>query len=286
VDRILASWAALASHFIGDCFDLARPYIDKAYDGLDPLVRFVAAQLYIDCHLSSESVLLLVREQKEWDADIIARSVLEGSLKLTYLLEGTAEEGKAKAHEYWYVLPLFHTIRRSERARQLLDAVLNPDGPEWQPFRALLVESAEVAEVRARFSRKERQSLEEKWSFSGLCRAFAQTGQSERGNLAHLAHGYGMSSHLLHKDADGIGMVWDRYGRDPGRQNAAKLGHTARLVAEICAFSQLRLFALLRACKQSTEAMKGLEDRYAESLFTELKKASSQFIDVEYGART
>lgn len=41
-----------------------------------------------------------------------------------------------------------------------------------------------------------------------------------------------MSSHLLHKDADGIGMVWDRYGRDSVRQSAAKLGQSARVVSD------------------------------------------------------
>jgi hypothetical protein len=271
---------------MGECFDVAKPYIDQAYDGFDPFVRFVAAQLYIDCHLSSESVLFLVREQKEWDADVIARSVMEGSLKLTYMLEGSAEGAKAKADEYWNVLPLFHAIKRFERARQLLDALPNPDAAEWQPFRDLMVEDAEVSAIRARFSRQDRQVLEEKWSFSGLCRNFAKSEISERRNLAHLAHGYGMSSHLLHKDADGVGMVWERHRREPDRQDAARLGHSARLVSDVCAFSQLRLFSLLRACGQPTQGIKSVEDRYTDNLFSELKKANSQFIGVEYATRS
>lgn len=286
MNRIFSSWAGLASHFIGECFDFAKPYIDHAYDGFDPLVRFVAAQLYIDCHLSSESVLLLVREQKERDADVIARAVMEGSLKLTYMLEGSAKEAKAKAHDYWHVLPLFHAMKHSERAKQLLEALPNPAAPEWQPFRDLIVEDAGIAEIRARFSRQDRQALEERWSFSGLCRAFAKSEKSERRKLAHLAHGYGMSSHLLHKDADGIGMVWDRYRREPHRQDAAKLGHSARLISDICAFSQLRLFSLLRACGQPTQGLKSLEERYTDNLFSELKKANSQSIGVEYETRT
>lgn len=286
MDRIFGSWAGLASHFIEDCFDLAKPYLDQAYDGLDPLVRFVAAQLYIDCHLSSESVLLLVREKREWDADVIARSVMEGSLKLTYMLDGSAEEVKAKADEYWNVLPLFRAIKHSERAKSFLDSLPNSNASEWQPFHDLLVEDAEVVELRARFSRQDRQALEEKWSFSGLCRTFARSENSERRNLAHLAHGYGMSSHLLHKDADGVGMVWDRYRRETLRQDAARLGHSARLVSDVCAFSQLRLFSLLRACGQPTQGIKSLEERYTDNLFSELKKAESQFMDVEYETRT
>jgi hypothetical protein len=91
-----------------------------------------------------------------------------------------------------------------------------------------------------------------------------------------------MSSHLLHKDADGIGMVWDRFRREPHRQVAAKLGHSARLVSDVCAFAQLRLFSLLRACGQPTQQVISIEHRYVDSLFSELRKAGRQFIDVEY----
>jgi hypothetical protein len=265
---------------------LAKPYIDDGYEGFDPLVRFVTAQLYIDCHLSSESVLLLVRAQKEWDADVIARSVMEGSLKYTYMLEGKPEEIRAKVHEYWTLLPRFYAIKHSDRAKQLLEVLPNPKDPEWQSFRDLIVEDSEIAEARTQFSRQERQTLEERWSFSGLCRAFAKSENSERRKLAHLAHGYGMSSHLLHKDADAIGMVWERHRREPHRQDAVRLGHSARLVSDVCAFAQLRLFCLLRACGQPTKGITDIEKRYAVSLFSELKKASRQFINVEYEGRT
>jgi hypothetical protein len=92
MESVFKSWSGLASHFIGECFDLAKPFIDSGYQKLDPLVRFVAAQLFIDCHLSSESVLLLIREQKEWDADLIVRSVMEGSLKFSYMMDGSVDE--------------------------------------------------------------------------------------------------------------------------------------------------------------------------------------------------
>jgi hypothetical protein len=104
--------------------------------------------------------------------------------------------------------------------------------------------------------------------------------------FAHLAHGYGMSSHLLHKDADGVGMVWERYGRDFERQTAVKLGHSARVVSDVCTFAQLRLFMLLRACNQPTQALREIEDRYAVTLFSELTKANHMFTEAEYSKRT
>lgn len=282
MEKIFGTWAGLASHLIGDYFDYAKPFINDDYAGLDPLVRFVTAQLLIDCHLSSESILLLIREQKEWDADIIARALTEGSLKFTYMLDGSPTETKTKVTEYWELLPEFYAIKHSERAKRLLEEVPNPESPEWQPFRDLIIDDEHIQKIRTLYSRQERQALEEKWSFAGICRTFSLSNNSGLKLLSHLAHGYGMSSHLLHKDADGIGMVWERYTRPPEKQAAVKMGHAARIVSDVCSFSKLRLYSLLRACQQPTGIIHEIEGRYS-LLFAELKKANQAFNDIEYG---
>ncbi|BBA69301.1 hypothetical protein [Geobacter sulfurreducens] len=282
MERIFKSWSGLASHFIGECFDVAKPFIDERYSGLDPLIRFVAAQLYIDCHLSSESILLLIREQKEWDTDLVARSVMEGSLKFTYMLQGEPPDIGRKVDEYWNILPQFASIKHSERAVRFLQEVPDPDNPNWLPFKELILDEPMITAIRSKYSRQERQSLEESWSFTGICRAFAKSDNLGLKLFANLAHGYGMSSHLIHKDADGIGMVWDRFRRDPERQTAVKLGHSARVVSDVCTFAKLRLFSLLRACQQPTDSIGTIEQRYQELLFDELAKAGKQFTDIEY----
>lgn len=286
MERLLQSWAGLASHFIGECFDQAKPYIDKNFTGLEPLVRFVTAQLYIDCHLSSESVLILILNQKEWDADLITRAVLEGSIKLVYMLHGDTEEKLHKTNEFWNVLPLFSSIRHSERLQRLVAALKDPKDPQWLPYHDLIISEKQVSEIRAKYSATDRKRLEESWSFSGISRYFATSQDPGLNKLAHLAHGYGMSSHLLHKDADGVGMVWERYGRDAEAQNAVKLSHSARVVSDICSFATLRLFSVLRAADQSTEFIADLEQKYRPLLFDELSKASLHFTRIEYGART
>lgn len=283
MDRVFRSWAGLASHFIGECFDCAAPFIDEAYAGLDPLVRFVSAQLFIDCHLSSESVLLLVHAQKEWDADLVSRSIMEGSLKFTFMLGGTPEEVKAKVEEFWHLLPQFSAVKRSERARHFLEEIDDPHNPQWKPIHELIMDTEDIKCFREKYPRKQRQMLEEKWSFSGICKAFAQSGDEGLRKFVHLAHGYGMSSHLLHKDADGVAMVWERYRRQPDRQAAVKLAHASRVVSDVCSFASLRLSSLLRACGRRTDEVTRIRDRYAEPLFAELAKAGRRFTTVEYG---
>jgi hypothetical protein len=256
--------------------------LEEGHAGLPPLARFVCAQLFIDCNLSSESVLLLIRAEKEWDADLIARSVLEGSFKFTYMLQGAHTEIEEKANEFWNVLPLFYAIRHGENVKKMFEHLPDPNAPEWRPFQDLRISDDEVAATRVRYSRSERQALEEKWSFVGLCRGFAASDNPGLKAFAGLSHGYTMSSHLLHKDADGVGMVWERYGRSPERQLAVRMGHSARVVSDVCAFAKLRLFSLVKACGGSRDALNAIESRY-QHLDGALTAAIARFNEVEYG---
>jgi hypothetical protein len=281
LDACRLGWTSVASQLVGEYFDLAKPYIDKGYAGLNPHVRFVNAQLFIDCALTSESVLLLVRAGKEWDADLIARSVVEGSLKYVYMMSGTPSEMFRKATEYWNTLPAFASVRRSERARAILASVPNPDDIQWRPFRDLVISAADVDAARKKTNHCDRKDLERQWSFSGIVRHFVASGRPELMMFAQLAHGYANSSHLIHKDGDGVGMVWDRYRREPERHDAISLAHAARLVSDVCSFGNLRLLYLLRACSASRTGIDEIDGRY-ERLFVDLDRAHQLFNEVEY----
>lgn len=282
MERILSTWAGLASHFIGECFDVAKPYLDKDFVEIDPYVRFVSSQLFIDCHLSSESSILLVQAAKEWDADIINRSVTEGTIKYVFMMSGDESETKQKAYEFWDQLPSYASIRHHDRALSFLTLVDNPDAPEWLPLKALLLSQVDIDSIRGGSNKKERNLLDQKWSFSEMTKSFAQSDSPGLKHLSHLAHGYGMSSHLIHKDGDGVGMVWERYGRSEKDQYAVKLGHCSRIISDICSFAKLRLFQLLKFCKKDTSVVRDIELRYS-LLFNELEKAGKHFTEVEYG---
>jgi hypothetical protein len=91
-----------------------------------------------------------------------------------------------------------------------------------------------------------------------------------------------MNSHNLHKDSDGVGMIADRFHREPERKNAATLGHFSRLLSDICVFSKLRLWGLLFFCQQDLKAIRTIDESYKE-FFEELHAASAYFTKVEYG---
>ncbi|MDI3325395.1 DUF5677 domain-containing protein [Pontibacterium granulatum] len=281
----LEKWTSLASHFIGEHFDNCKALLDKDYDGLHPQVRFVSTQLYLSCHFSSESSLILLREGREWDADIISRSVIEGTVKYIYMLQGNDGEKLTRSIEYWERLPNYAAIKRSSRAESFLLDIEESDSLEWQAIRDLVLSDSEIEAYRAGSNTKERKLLEQKWSFSQIIKNYANDSEEGLEYLAHLAHDYGMSSHLIHKDGDGVGMIWERSQREAERLNAVKIAHIAKSISDLCTFSEIRSIYLHKSCNLDYSFVRALKDSY-HALFLELQQATESFVEKEYGTET
>lgn len=125
------NWANLASHFIGEHFDKCRPLLEADGSHINPFVRFVSTQLYLSCHFSSESSLILVGQGQEWDADIINRTIVEGVVKYIFMLQGTGEDKLNKAIEFWETLPDYSSIKRSKLTATNRTAILVARFNSW-----------------------------------------------------------------------------------------------------------------------------------------------------------
>lgn len=274
-------WVVMASHFIGECFDNCKHLLDKDNGTLEASVRFITTQLYIDCHFSSESSLILIQEGQEWDADIINRTIIEGTVKYIYMISCNDKKQHERANEYSHLLPNFSAIRRHERAKKFLDELENNNGLSWKVIEEQLLTEEQIIEYRSGLNRKERKAIEQKWSFSEIVNEFATSKEEGLELLAHLTYNYRMSNHLIHKDSEGVAVVWDSCTRDSSRQIAMKLGHSARMISDVCVLTQLRSMYLLKACGEKDDVFSALESKYSQ-FFNELTKASEYFNEIEY----
>ena len=281
MEEQLHKWTSLASHYIGEHFDHCKPYLDMDYDGLHPMLRFVSTQLYLSCHFSSQSSLILLREGQEWDANIINRSIIEGVVKYVYMLQGSDEEKLNKVKEYWEILPDYAAVKRSDRAHRFLSSADGYGAPEWRPIEDLALDDSKIDTLRRGSNKKSRKQLEHSWSFTEILNSFAKGTDKRMLPLTHLAYNYGMSSHLVHKDGDGVGMVWERCTRDIERQNSVKLGHIARSISDICTFADMRSLFLMETCNQDKSFIEDLKESYAE-LFDSIERSVEYFNKTEY----
>lgn len=280
-DLKINAWTSHASHFIGNCFDLSLPFLDRNSNHLDPLVRFVLAQLYISCLQTADSILVLLREQKEWDASILERVLTEGCIKFSFIAHGSEQEIRVKAEEYWITLPDTFEASRQTRAETLLGVV----GEEnFKPIRELLLTEEELIKIKSKLTKDAQKILQQKWSFSELIKYFSNHISPEFQMFKALSFGYGLGSHLIHKDAVGIGMEWERTQRPKREREAVALAHMARLVSSASCWPWINTMFLLKICEKDLSQLKSLKTEYS-ALFEELELANHEFEQIEYGTR-
>jgi hypothetical protein len=277
----LLAWSSEASRIVGDIFDEAsRRFTEECFPNRNEGVTLW--QLQASSHTSGESVLLLVGNVRLWDADVLVRSVVEGSLKFTFLLIGDETERKQKLHEFADVLFEMSALKRNSRLEEILKVLQDPNADEWRPFREMLLSPGSIAALKTKYPRDVRRAVEQRWSFGAICSALRRSGTPGLSQLGHMMFNYGMSSHIAHQDSVGIGMVWERNGRSQERRDAVELAHGARLITDVCMMSWLRARMLFTRCNLDVSLLKPLYER-VNDLHRRTKPAMIHFDSVEYG---
>jgi len=279
----LVRWSSQRSFVLGEAFDLCRAIFstDRAEDSKP---GFVLAQLALSCHLTSESALLLVSNVRVWDADILVRSVVEGTLKFAYLGSGTDDARAEKTKEYWDVLPDISRLKRHQRVDRFLAVVDNPEADEWRPLRDLRRDQGEFEELQGAYPKKLRQPIEQRWSFAEIGQALSRDDPGSGFDLLkHFLFNYGMASHLAHQDADAVGMVWERFQREPDRYEAVQVAHGARTISDLLVMAMVRTLVLHKVFQRERKPVRELFDQH-NGLLEEMHAAQAEWHEIEYGA--
>lgn len=280
----LLRWSSEMSFWIASIIDICRPALGP--DGtLDRQTKLVFWQLIASCHSTSESALLLVGNGRLWDADVLVRSVVEGTLKFVFLTLGNDLERARKLKEFDDDFAAFGQLKRHQRIEKFLGVVENPGADEWRPLRDLLLKPKNLAELKQKYPKQTRQRVDQKWSISEICASLSLSGIQGINLLGHLLFNYGMSSHVAHQDIDGIGMVWDRNGRETRRREAVELAHGGRLVSDISVMAWLRAHALFELTGLDRTPPNALNQKL-KTLHNETAKAQKHFNEIEYGNKS
>jgi len=245
-----------------------------------PLEHRTVGALLSACARSSESVLLLCAYGQLWDADVVGRSVVEGSLKLVYLLQ--SQETFQQRHQE-YAVDLFDiaSLKDHRKGLDLLAVVKDSASREWLPIQEMLLSDEEAAVIQLKFPQPQRRALETKWGFAGLIGQLSQSSDPDFAHVAALCHGYSMSSHTLHADVIGVSVVMERERRSQERKELVHLSHLRRLINDQLLFLWVRLIAGYRFVGESIEPLIKAKKRIDEldSLYGGIVE---KWMDVEY----
>jgi hypothetical protein len=235
------------------------------------------------CLRGTDSALYLVHGLRLWDAELVLRSVLEGTLKFGYVLESPATL-TIRCVEYSDTLPSIAKLRWHDKATAALTAVRNPHADEWQPFRELLLPEEEVERTRAAYPRKMRAEVEGRWGFTALVNAVSKQGGAFGPGAKSVLHSYSVASHLQHMSCEGVDLPFERDTRPQARREAIELAHAARLVSDCFHYTFHRVGAVLRFFGRPTDQLEDVRARH-QPLLAELKEAGVEWTRIEYPQR-
>jgi hypothetical protein len=245
MDPRILLWTGKASQVLGDLVDRTIPILDGSdVDRADWVVR----QLFMMAHTSSEGALYLIRVERAWGAEMLVRSIAEGTAKLAFIELANESVRAGRAHDFWDVGLDLASLADDRRIKEFFVAF--PDAATdamWRPYREMLLTDERRAELEAQYPPKFRQGHNRQWSFRKVLETLGSEGHRIFGQFARGPFWYSIPSHILHADAFAVGAAWDRFhNRTEEQRLALELAHAARLISDLLLFGYMRLYAVAR----------------------------------------
>ncbi len=248
--------------------------------------RWSTAELETISHLltasarSSESAILLTAYGQVWDAEILVRSVFEGSLKFAYILQNTEKFGE-RHREYSFDHFQISLLKDHRKVKDLLAALPNGDDSSWTPFRERLLQDEEATAIASEYPRSRRRALETRWGFAGVISDLAGSGDPLFRGMTALAEGYSRASHILHADTIGTHLPFEIEQRSAERREAIQLAHGVRLLSDVLSCLQIRLLVGYRFIGEDPAPLREA-NKLIEQLVAGFGSAYEDWMEVEY----
>lgn len=195
---------------VGENIIKADEYFKSLFYKLSPLYKKehgenqdVVVPLFTSLHSTSESILILLLNQAIFDADVLLRTVMEGTIKYCYLMTGTEEEKQDKYAEYKIKLTNIDKILDHNKAVEAVDILSEFSMNSTKPFELSILSDEELSELSEKYSKKERDALKRKWSYQSLLRSLAHVYPEYEAQLGTIST-YSLTSHLCHYDWTGL----------------------------------------------------------------------------------
>lgn len=231
----------------------ADEYLKELFYKLAPLYKEehgenqdVVVPLFTSLHSTSESVLILLSNQAIFDADILLRTVMEGTIKYCYLMTGTADEKREKYIEYKVKLTDIDKILDHNKAIEAIDILKEFSKNSTKPFELSILSDEELSVLTKKYPKKARDALKRKWSYQMLLRSLAHTSAEYEAQLGTLST-YSLTSHFCHCDWTGSSS------RNAQIVNAVKsdavvfdIMHCNRIISNVLCMELFRVMEYLR----------------------------------------
>jgi|GEM_PF-1123756 len=216
--------------------------VDLIYETRDshPELSAFSLKHFSYCIERINSILLLLQHNSLWDAEIVARPLIECSVRLCYVCYAPTGSQIDLIQEYDRSLYEINRLEQSERAKKSAASEYSYDGSDVDPNPSILSEDAEN-HLRSLWPKSTRKALKQKWSFSEMVRQIDIWTKPyfKRELFSGFIYSYGIGSHLIHADESGMGLVQNRNQKEPDEIKMVERAHLLKLLNLVLTSSML-----------------------------------------------
>ena len=206
----------------------------------------VTVPLFTTLHSTSESILILLLNQAIFDADVLLRTVMEGTIKYCYLMTGSLQERHEKYIEYKMKLTDIDRLLDHYKAVETVNTLKEFSTNSIKPFELSILSQEEYERLRKLYPAKIRNELKHKWSYQSLLQGLAHNHPEYEAQLGSLST-YSLASHFSHYDWTGVSSRQAQITDAPVEESEIfDIGHAVRIVANLLSFEIFRVSEYLR----------------------------------------
>lgn len=247
----------LKETFIKTANSVSNEFIRVLQKNTDSYSDF-ARHIHIFIHERIDSMLILIVNNCFWDADIILRSVAEASVKLAYVSSFNDEKNEnIKINEFWNELAEINRIKQSKQAKEIAETI----NIKSKLLTDLILPIDEENILREKWTKKERQKIEQPWSYNEMIKVIAK--ETNRNEILCLNRNFTQSSHLIHADETALGVIAERKQRNNEDKILQYILHENRLYSDMLTLYFWALDVTLKVFKEKeSDDLLKLRDKF------------------------
>jgi len=257
--EIISRYVALGNEFGSLMTDL----IYESHLTSPELSRFASSH-FDYCIDRSNAIYLLLRQHAYWDAEIVMRPLIECTVRMCYVCYAPSDAIPNLIEEYARSLYEVNRLEQSERAKksQTLAYATRRGGGRYD--NPIILPSDAEEYLRSRWPKSKRQALKQKWSFSEMIKQLDQWVKPhfKIDIFSNFIHSYGISSHLIHADESGMGVVSNRKAKPENEQSMMETTHLNKLLDLALTSSMLTTIGMAVVTNNRVEEAVELVNKY------------------------
>lgn len=247
-DALVERWVAAKSVEAREGWlSLIQSFPGKALREKLPERYQAAGALDLSSNRAAQSVLLLVRYGSRWDAEVVFRTALEGTLKFCWLLSD--EVGfDSRYRELAEILPDAHLLKMSRKVSRALGVLPDAADQKFQGMRDMVLTDEQMAELETRHSKDVRRAAEARWGFTTLVELISKSELPFANSVGALLHSYSISSLITHCESRFNETIYSIDKRAPDRRRSYEMAHTSRILSDVLTTTGMRLLIAHKFC--------------------------------------